>query len=447
MTMNRSGDRGFRRVDYVIIDILLINLVFVAAYFIQFGTRRNPFTIERWRNISIVMTLLDVLIVLFMDHESDGRNRFFRELFSVLEQVILLELLTTFYLYATYSGIKYSRTVIFLSGIFMIPLDTAVRLLWNKVKGRRVPKKRIRCAVAGSEALRDSVISALEETRPSWQVSVRMGMNRKSLKTLEHLLESNQLDHVILLQQEEEVFEDAISLCEKYGCRISVVPAFQAAMSPSACVKQLGDLKLLEFRVSPLDQPIQAFLKRLCDIIGSVLLLILFSPLMLVTAVGTKLSSQGPVLFHQSRVGKHGKPFTMLKFRSMRVTGTENTGWSSDRDPRKTRFGSLIRKFSIDELPQLWNVLTGDMSLVGPRPEVPYHVAHFKEEIHSYLVRQQVKPGMTGWAQVHGLRGDTSIQDRISYDIWYIENWSFGLDLEILMRTAFGGMINREKLE
>ena len=433
--------------DYVIIDVFLLNLVFLAAYFIQFGTRRIPYTIERWRNIAIVMTLLDVLIVLFMDHEPDGRNRFFRELFSVLEQVILLELLTTFYLYATYSGVKYSRTVIFLSGISLIPLDTAVRLLWNRVKERRTPRKRVSCAVVGSEMLRDNVVSALEETRSAWQVTARVGMNPAGLKNLERLLEENSLDHAILLQeQEEEAFEEAISLCEKYGCRISVVPAFQAAMSPSACVKQIGDFRLLEFRASPLDHPVNDFVKRVCDIVGSVLLLILFSPVMLIAAIGTKLSSPGPILFHQSRVGRHRKPFTMLKFRSMRVTGTENTGWTNDRDPRKTRFGSLIRKFSIDELPQLWNVLMGDMSLVGPRPEVPYHVAHFKEEIHSYLVRQQVKPGMTGWAQVHGLRGDTSIQDRISYDIWYIENWSLGLDLEILVRTAFGGMINREKL-
>ena len=228
----------------------------------------------------------------------------------MLEQVIILELLTTFYLYATYSGIKYSRTVIFLSGIFMIPLDTAARLLWDRVKGRRIPKKRVSCAVVGSETLRNNLITALEETRSSWQVRARMGMNRAGLKTLERLLEENSLDHAILLQeQEEQVFEDAISLCEKYGCRISVVPAFQAAMSPSACVKQIGDIRLLEFRVSPLDHPVQAFIKRLCDIVGSVLLLILFSPVMLIAAIGTKLSSPGPVFFRQKRVGKHRKPF------------------------------------------------------------------------------------------------------------------------------------------
>ena len=136
----------------------------------------------------------------------------------------------------------------------------------------------------------------------------------------------------------------------------------------------------------------------------------------------------------------------MLKFRSMRVTGTENTGWSTNSDPRKTRFGSFIRKFSLDELPQFFNVLMGDMSLVGPRPEVPFHVRHFKEEVPLYLLRQQVRPGITGWAQVNGLRGDTSIEERVKYDLWYIENWSIWLDLKILLMTAFGGMVNKEKM-
>jgi lipopolysaccharide/colanic/teichoic acid biosynthesis glycosyltransferase len=136
----------------------------------------------------------------------------------------------------------------------------------------------------------------------------------------------------------------------------------------------------------------------------------------------------------------------MLKFRSMKENASEQTGWSQDEDPRKTRFGSFIRKFSLDELPQFFNVLVGDMSLIGPRPEVPFYVNRFKEEIPLYLVRQQVRPGITGWAQVNGLRGDTSIEERIKHDIWYIENWSVGLDIVILFRTVFGGMVNSEKL-
>ena len=138
----------------------------------------------------------------------------------------------------------------------------------------------------------------------------------------------------------------------------------------------------------------------------------------------------------------------MYKFSSMRVNVQQETGWSKNYDPRKTHFGSFIRKFSLDELPQFFNVLKGDMSLVGPRPEVPFHVEHFKEEIPRYLVRQQVRPGCTGWAQIHGLRGDTDIAERIRYDIWYIENWTVELDIKIIFRTVFGGkMVNDEKLQ
>ena len=188
-----------------------------------------------------------------------------------------------------------------------------------------------------------------------------------------------------------------------------------------------------------------AIIKRSIDIVGSFVLIILTSPIMLFAAIGTRLSSPGPVLFRQERVGRGKKTFKMLKFRSMRITGTEDTGWSTQDDPRKTKFGSFMRKFSIDELPQMFNVLAGQMSLIGPRPEVPFHVNHFKDEIPLYLVRQQVRPGITGWAQVNGLRGDTSIEERVKYDVWYIENWSLSLDIKIVWKTVFGGLVNNEK--
>ena len=199
-------------------------------------------------------------------------------------------------------------------------------------------------------------------------------------------------------------------------------------------------------RTTPLDNVLWRLIKRVVDVVGSMVLIILTSPFMLFAAIGVRLSSPGPILFRQERVGRDKKPFLMYKFRSMRITGTEDTGWSTNEDPRKTKFGSFIRKYSIDELPQFFNVLKGDMSLIGPRPEVPFHVNHFKEEIPLYLVRQQVRPGITGWAQVHGLRGDTSIEKRVKYDIWYIENWSLWLDIKILFMTVFGGLKNDEKV-
>jgi exopolysaccharide biosynthesis polyprenyl glycosylphosphotransferase len=181
------------------------------------------------------------------------------------------------------------------------------------------------------------------------------------------------------------------------------------------------------------------------DILGASLALLLFSPVMVVTAFMVKLTSQGPVLYAQERVGLHNRTFWMYKFRSMEVQETqEECGkWTRPGDPRVTSIGKFIRKTSIDELPQLYNVLKGNMSLVGPRPERPQYVEKFKEEIPRYMVKHQVRPGMTGWAQVNGYRGDTSIRKRIECDLYYIENWTVGLDIKILHLTFFKGFINR----
>ena len=190
------------------------------------------------------------------------------------------------------------------------------------------------------------------------------------------------------------------------------------------------------------------YIKRILDVLLSGCALVVLTPVLLIVAVLVRTKLGSPVIFCQPRPGKDEKIFKMYKFRSMRVNAAEDSAWSTNSDPRKTRFGSIIRKFSLDELPQFFNVLKGDMSLVGPRPEIPFHVEHFKEEIPRYLVRQQVRPGLTGWAQINGLRGDTDIAERIRYDIWYIENWTVALDIKILFRTVFGGkMVNDEKIQ
>ena len=263
---------------------------------------------------------------------------------------------------------------------------------------------------------------------------------------VEAILEKNSVDEVIVALEPQDiaVMPDILAAADKEGVRLSLIPFFNDYIPRNPTITALGHTKLIDMRVTPLDDLGWAVVKRAMDIVISLGLILVFSPVMLAVAIGVKLSSPGPVLFRQERIGRNKKPFQMLKFRSMRITGTEDTGWSTNSDPRKTRFGSFIRKFSLDELPQFFNVLRGDMSIVGPRPEVPYHVRHFKEEIPLYLLRQQVRPGITGWAQVNGLRGDTSIEERVRYDLWYIENWSIGLDLKIMLKTALGGMVNRE---
>ena len=210
-------------------------------------------------------------------------------------------------------------------------------------------------------------------------------------------------------------------------------------------IERVGSLPIVNVHTTPLDNPANAALKRAVDIIGSLALIVLTSPIMLVTAIGVRLSSPGPILFRQIRAGKMGKNFMMYKFRSMRINSLSNRGWTTDTDSRKTKFGNFIRKTAIDELPQLFNVLRGDMSLVGPRPEMPVFVEQFKEIIPLYMIKHYVKPGMTGLAQIKGLRGDTSVEDRIHEDIEYIENWTFFMDMYILLKTPFVAINKNEK--
>lgn len=234
--------------------------------------------------------------------------------------------------------------------------------------------------------------------------------------------------------------------CEKTGTKVSIVPFCYRYIPTRPYIDQMDSIPLINTRRVALDNFLNAFIKRAIDIVVSVVALLVLSPVFLLTAVLVKLTSPGPVIFKQQRVGKNKALFTMYKFRSMVLNDESDTAWSTDADPRKTAFGSFIRKFSIDELPQLVNVLKGDMSLVGPRPELPHYVQHFQKEIAHYMVKHQVKPGITGLAQVKGFRGDTSIPKRIEWDIYYIENWSVMLDVKILLQTAFRAFKNDEKI-
>ena len=235
-----------------------------------------------------------------------------------------------------------------------------------------------------------------------------------------------------------------VNECDDRCVRVYFLPVIYGFFKSARQIERLGDVPIINVHSTPLDNGYNAFLKRAVDILGSLALIILTSPIMLAAAIGVCASSPGPILFKQMRVGKMGKPFTMYKFRSMRVNDGSTTEWTTDEDPRKTRFGNFMRRTSIDELPQLFNVLLGDMSLVGPRPEIPHFVEYFKHVIPLYMVKHYVKPGMTGLAQIKGLRGDTSVEDRIHEDISYIENWSLMLDIAILLKTPFN-MVNKHE--
>jgi exopolysaccharide biosynthesis polyprenyl glycosylphosphotransferase len=216
-------------------------------------------------------------------------------------------------------------------------------------------------------------------------------------------------------------------------------------MASEVSIGDLSGLPLLTMRDIAL-RGWKVGLKRATDILGSGITLVLFSPIMLLVAVLIKLDSPGSVFYVQERMGLDARPFQMIKFRSMRTDAEAETGpvWASASDPRRTRIGGIMRSLSVDELPQLINVLVGNMSLVGPRPERPIFVEQFKRSIPRYMDRHREKAGLTGWAQVNGLRGDTSIIERTKYDLWYIENWSLALDIKILLRTVVRIFLDRQ---
>lgn len=234
--------------------------------------------------------------------------------------------------------------------------------------------------------------------------------------------------------------------CEEQGIKTSIIPLYSEQLPACATVDVVGRVKLINTRFSPLDIAVNRIVKRLFDIVFSLFAILISSPILLLVSLGVRLSSPGPVIFRQERVGENQHPFQMFKFRSMILNDETDTAWSGQSDGRRTKFGAFIRKCSLDELPQFFNVLRGEMSVIGPRPELPFFVDKYKMWIPRYMVKHQVKPGITGWAQVNGYRGDTSIEKRIEFDIWYIENWSMALDLKILFLTVFGGMINKEVL-
>lgn len=289
------------------------------------------------------------------------------------------------------------------------------------------------------------LVTGYVSDRPDWRETLCLG----PFSQLERLIDEYSPDEVVVALEVEEYRQltAVIAACEKTGVKVSIVPFYADYLPAQPQIDSLNGLPMINLRRIPLDNFGNSALKRCMDVVGSLVLIVLTSPIMLVAAIGVKLSSPGPIIFRQKRVGRNKKEFYMYKFRSMRVNDGSNTQWSRDRDPRKTAFGSFIRKCSVDELPQFFNVLKGDMSLVGPRPEIPFYVEQFKEEIPLYMVKHQVRPGITGWAQVCGLRGDTSIQERIAHDIFYIENWSIFFDLKILLLTLFKGMVNSEKLK
>ena len=264
---------------------------------------------------------------------------------------------------------------------------------------------------------------------------------------LEAILALNTLDEIAITLSigEYAKLEKLVAACEKSGVHTKFIPDYNNVIPTQPYIEDLQGLPVINIRYVPLSNTFNAMIKRIMDICGSIIGIIVASPIMLVLCALIKLTSPGPLIYRQERVGLHNQTFWMYKFRSMEIQpeAEEKKAWTVKNDPRVTAIGRFMRRTSLDELPQLFNILKGDMSLVGPRPERPFFVEKFREEIPRYMVKHQVRPGLTGWAQVNGYRGDTSIRKRIECDLYYIENWTVGLDIKIMFMTIFKGFINK----
>jgi Undecaprenyl-phosphate glucose phosphotransferase len=247
-----------------------------------------------------------------------------------------------------------------------------------------------------------------------------------------------ELVYLALARSEYEAEHQALERLADSTAAVRLVPDLVRAFTLNASVEDFDGMPVVLVTESP-GQGWNAVVKRAFDLVCSTLGLVLLSPVLAVLALWVRLDSAGPVLYAQERVGLSGKRFRMLKYRTMRVDaeGEGAPGWTRPGDPRRTRAGRILRPLSLDELPQLWNVFRGEMSLVGPRPERPVYVEQFRASVPRYMLRHHMKAGITGWAQIHGLRGDTPLDRRIEYDLYYIRNWSLGFDLKILFLTLW----------
>ena len=258
---------------------------------------------------------------------------------------------------------------------------------------------------------------------------------------LEKIVADEQIDEIILADTtiSHKRLTEILFHCERNLIPFRMVPDLYGVLTARVRVNHVSDIPLIGMADWPLDAFWNRVLKRLEDLAGALLGILVSIPVLLVAAPLVKRSSPGPVFYRQVRCGIGGRSFTIYKLRTMPVDAESSTGpvWTTPDDPRRTRVGQFLRKWNLDELPQFWNVLKGDMSLVGPRPERPHFVEQFKDDVGRYMTRHVSRPGMTGWAQVNGLRGNTSIEDRVQHDLYYLENWSLSFDLKILIQTFF----------
>ncbi|GAS84713.1 undecaprenyl-phosphate glucose phosphotransferase [Paenibacillus amylolyticus] len=452
---------------YIAADFGVIQLSFLLAWWLKFEsdllTNQNPLPIEKYMMWSLVYAVLAIITGLMSSlYIAKRKKRFVDELWKILQShgIAFFMLLSLMFFF---KEVNISRAYLAMYMIGNVSFTLFYRYI-VKVQLKRLRKKGfnrqfVLILGAGSlgkrfyDNLRNypelgyEVTGFMDDYRhwdESEQKRYKPILGR--IDELEEFLSTHLVDEVILALplDAHDKYSNIINVCEKAGVRTLIIPDFFDYLPARPHFDNFAGMPMINVRDIPLDIAFNRLMKRTFDIVFSLVAILLTSPVMLVVAVGVRLTSAGPVIFKQERVGLNRRNFMMFKFRSMKVIpeATIDTGWSTKDDPRRTVFGTFIRRTSLDELPQFFNVLLGHMSVVGPRPERPYYVNQFRDEIPKYMIKHHVRPGITGLAQSKGLRGDTSIEDRIEQDIFYIENWSLLFDIKIIWETIRKGLKN-----
>ena len=462
--MIKENQKHFNRLQ-VLIDAFVIAFSYVMAWVIKFQILKNddgklPFKVYMLAMVAIVTVYLVLyhMFNLYTPKRVQGRRL---ELWNIVKAntVGIAFILGVLYLIKM---IDFSRWMLFYFAVLNVVLETIarnlIRYFLRSIRRNGYNLKHI-VLVGYSRSAEEYIDRILDNPQWGYKICgilddhIEAGTEYRGIKVIGRIanlmviLPENKLDEIAITLglSEYNRLEEIVNLCEKSGVHTKFIPDYNRVIPTKPYIEDILGLPVINIRHVPLTNTCYAAMKRTMDIVGALCAIILFSPVMLFSAVMIKITSPGPLIFKQERVGLHNHTFMMYKFRSMDVQAPEQekSKWTVKNDPRVTNFGKFMRKTSIDELPQLFNVLKGEMSLVGPRPERPFFVEKFKEEIPRYMIKHQVRPGMTGWAQVNGYRGNTSIKKRIEYDLYYIENWTLGLDVKILFLTIFKGFINK----
>lgn len=440
-----------------IFDILSCLIAFFIAWYIRFESsifkKAGHLDLKNY----LLILLFYVILYFIISHITNfykTRYRGFNNFFNIIRVNVIVVAILVVFLYIL-KWTDYSRIFLLIFVILNITINNLNRFILNKliylsIRSKRTGKENI--LIIGNSELARAFERNIKRYAPNFNLVGYLITKKEQqscdnilgeIKDIEPIVGKYHIDEIIIALQLEEynILDWIINICEKHGIRTYIIPDYLRYIPSKAQIEEFEGIPLINIRYSPLDEWTNRFIKRSFDIFVALVGLIICSPIMILVALLVKLTSKGPIIFTQERVGYNRRIFKMHKFRTMYVQNPneEKIKWTVKDDPRRTPIGRILRKLSLDELPQLWDVLVGNMSLVGPRPERPYFVEKFKEEIPKYMIKHRVRPGITGWAQIHGLRGDTSIEERIKYDIWYIENWSFGLDVKIILATVFGG--------